>query len=132
MRYALLVLLASCIPAQLVEQRAEAAQTLTGTRPYLWAHILVGSQTDWDLITVPSWVRQCMFVNEHASGTLYIGDPAESGTFDGTNDEYGGPFEPGVAVTIPIGEGSQVHSVIPLASATASLPVSVYCTASPE
>jgi hypothetical protein len=112
-----------------------AAQTLTAAAPYAWWQVELGSTTNWDVITVPKWARQCMIINEHtAAGTLYVGTPGNTGSWDST-DDFGGPFDPDTEVTVAISSGApeptEATRAIPLFSATASLPVSIQCTASP-
>jgi hypothetical protein len=125
--------LVGCTPttAPLVELPADAAQTLTMVPPYGWEHIVLGSTTDWDLITVPPWSRQCLIKNEHASGTLLVGDKGSTGVINLTTSEYG-TVVAGGAVSVPLtagqSNGNAADLVVPLGSATASLPVGVYCT----
>ena len=129
-----LLLVLGCAPTLGVTiAESEAAQTLTMSRNRGEAHILLGSATDWDLITVPDWARQCLFLNEHASGDLMIGNRGETGTFVALTDEYITiPAKAGVKLPISGGgsEPTAAERIVPLFSATASLPVGISCTAS--
>lgn len=112
-----------------------AATTLGGLAPWSAEHVILGSTTDWDIATAPVWARQCIVKNEHASGTLALGRYDETGTYNGTTDEYV-VIAAGASITIPLSSGvptaDAAHRALPLYSATASLPVGIYCTASPE
>jgi hypothetical protein len=99
---------------------------LTGSRPWSVEHVVLASATDWNVYTAPSWVRRIMIRNEHGSGVLYVGRYDETGAFSAANDEYI-TLAAGASVEIPITAGlgttDSAHYAIPLASATASLPV---------
>ncbi len=107
---------------------------LTGSPPWSVERVVLSSATDWVLYTLPAWVRQVLVKNEHASGILYVGRCTETGTYDGTNDEYIA-VAAGASVTIPIARGLATapssHLVIPLASATASLPAALVYSEAP-
>jgi hypothetical protein len=114
---------------------AWSATTIAGPRPWLIERVALPSATDWEAYTVPVWARQVMIRNAHSSGVLYVGKHTETGAFVGATDEYftipaGGvlvlPVSPGVATT------DALHLVIPLASATASLPVELIVFETPE
>ncbi len=108
--------------------------TLSGSPPWSAEHVVISSTTDWVVYTAPSWARQCLVKNE-GSGTAYLGRYDETSTFDSTNDEYI-TLPAGTSVTIPITAGQSTapsaHLAIPIASATASLPVGFYCTSSAQ
>lgn len=124
------LLLALSLPAP-----AEAATTLGGTRPLAVQRETLPSTTDWEGYTVPGWVRQLLVCNAHASGTLLVGDRAETGTVVTATDEYK-TVPPGACLRIPISPGQQqapaTHLTIPLASSTASLPVEFVLTETSE
>jgi hypothetical protein len=110
------------------------APSLSGTAPWMAEHVVLSSTTDWVVYTAPSWARTCLVKNE-GSGTAYLGRSTETSTFDSTNDEYIS-LPSGSAVTIPLTSGQSAapstHLTIPIASATASLPIGFYCTASSQ
>jgi hypothetical protein len=114
---------------------ALAATTLGGDPPWSAEHVVLGSTTDWDIATAPTWARQCIVKNEHASGNLALGRYDETGTYVALTDEYV-VIAAGAAITVPLSAGGSqadaVHLKMPLFSSTASLPVGIYCTASPE
>jgi hypothetical protein len=120
------------ITALLVAAFFGLAPTLSGAPPWMAEHVVISSTTDWVVYTAPSWARACLVKNE-GSGTAYLGRYDETSTFDSTNDEYI-TLPAGTSVTIPITAGQSTapsaHLAIPIASATASLPVGFYCTSS--
>ena len=127
-------LLAACTPLQVLEESAEAATAIGGSRPWTVVHLTVASTTDWDVYEAPSWASICMVKNEHASGVLAVGRYDETSTADlsdPTDDEFL-LLSPGAAWTFPVASGSQSHPELPLASTTASLPVGIFCTSSAE
>lgn len=114
---------------------ADAATTLGGTRPVAVQREALPSTTDWEGYTVPGWVRQLLVCNAHASGTLLVGDRAETGTVVSATDEYK-TVPAGGCLLLPISPGQQqapaTHLTIPLASTTASLPVEFVLTETAE
>lgn len=129
----------SCTPTAMELTAWEAnAGTIGGSCCWTSEHFTLSSVTDWEVWTAPSWARQCMALNEHASGVLYLGNYDETGTADVTDPTTQDYFRiaAGAAVSIPLSEGAPspdaAHRALPFYSSTATLPVDVYCTASPE
>src|SRR5688572_22582052 len=118
-----------CTPqsALLLEPEALAATTLTCSRPVGKNHQTIDSQTDWDIYTTQNWVNWLIVCNNHATASVYWGDPAETGTVNLASDHY---------TTIPAGtcwgeDPAQKRSAgartVPLHSTTASHAVDFAC-----
>lgn len=133
----LLLFLAGCTPAsfQALSTEADAATALTGDAPWTIERIALGSTTDWDVYTAPSWAAQVIIRNAHSSGNLFVGRYNETGTFSSGSDEYF-TVPAGGALVLPLSQGrprtDAVHYAIPLASSTASLPVEIVSVETPE
>lgn len=104
-------------------------------RPWFVERVAVASTTDWDLWTAPSWTRQVVIRNAHASAALYVGNYDETGAFVSGSDDYV-TLPAGAAIVLPLtpgaGQTQADHYVIPLASSTASHPVEIVLVETPE
>lgn len=114
---------------------AWSATTITAVRPSTIERVLLPSTTDWEVYTLPSWTRQVMIRNAHASGVLYVGRHTETGAFVSATDDYFTVPAGGVLV-LPVTPGQSTgpssHLALPLTSATASLPVELVLVETPE
>lgn len=127
-----LIFLPACTPTTMLAVDAWAAGTLTGATPWAIDRVLIVSTTDWDVWTSQTWARQCLIKNEHADEPMYFGNYDETSTFVAATDNYitiaagsAVTYQLVPDVTYPI----TTHRAIPLASATASHPVSILCVA---
>lgn len=116
--------------------RTAWAVDLTSVRPWWVERVALGSTTDWEVYVAPTWARQVIVRNAHASATLYLGNYDETGTFSSGSDDYL-TLPAGAAVTLPLSSGSSqvpdaAHRNLPLASAQASHPVEIVIFETPE
>lgn len=131
-------LLVSCTPAavQLAAPPAHAvAISAAGARPWDVDRVALSSTTDWVIYTAPSWVRQVVVKNEHATASLNLGAFDETGAFDSANDDYW-VIAAGASFTLTLSRGepptNSDHLNIPLASSTASHAAAFFLAESPE
>ena len=115
---------------------AYGAGPLGGTRPWWIERVAVASTSDWDVYTAPTWARQAIVRNAHATAPLYLGNYDETGAFVSATDDYF-TIPAGGAVVLPLSAGvaqspDTSHLTIPLASASASHPVEIVLLETPE
>ena len=108
--------------------------TLSGVAPWTVERVALASTSDFTIYTAPTWARQCLVRNAHASADLFVGRYSESGAFNSSTSEYV-TLPAGAAITIPLSAGTSTepsdHLTIPLASSTSSHPAEFYCTSAP-
>lgn len=135
MRWLLLPLVALLGGCMSTIPEAEAGTALGGAWPWAVRRVALSSTTDWVAYDPDAWVAQALVVNAHATDDLYVGDPAETGTFVGATDQYV-TLPPGAGIRIPLtqanGKLSPARLVINLASSTASHPVELVLSATTE